>query len=116
MSNEVGLRLKELRQKLKMTQVQLGEKLGIKGTTLAKHENGICYPTGKMLNILSSQYNVSMDYLLCGRGTLFHEDKDNSDSNRLKNIVKGDTKYGDRRKFGHYLPRAGFDRRFLPVP
>jgi DNA-binding XRE family transcriptional regulator len=45
MSNEVGLRLKELRQKLKMTQVQLGEKLGIKGTTLAKHENGICYPT-----------------------------------------------------------------------
>jgi len=90
MSNEVGLRLKELRRKLKMTQAQLGEKLGIKGTTLAKHENGICYPTGKMLNILSSQYNVSMDYLLCGQGTLFHENKDNSNSNRLKNIIKGD--------------------------
>ena len=90
MSNEVGLRLKELRRKLNMTQAQLGEKLGIKATTLAKHENGICYPTGKMLNILSSQYNVSMDYLLCGRGTLFYEDKDNSDSNRLKNIIKGD--------------------------
>jgi transcriptional regulator with XRE-family HTH domain len=57
---------------------------------LAKHENGICFPTGKMLNILASQYNVSMDYLVCGRGTLFYEDKDNSDSNRLKNIIKGD--------------------------
>jgi hypothetical protein len=43
-----------------------------------------------MLNILASQYNVSMDYLLCGRGTLFYENKDNSNSNRLKNIVKGD--------------------------
>jgi DNA-binding XRE family transcriptional regulator len=36
MSNEVGLRLKELRRKLNMTQPQLGEKLGIKATTLAK--------------------------------------------------------------------------------
>ena len=90
MSNEVGLRLKELRRKLNMTQAQLGEKLEIKATTLAKHENGICFPTGKMLNILASQYNVSMDYLLCGRGTLFYEDKDNSDSNRLKNLIGED--------------------------
>ncbi len=28
MSNEVGLRLKELRRKLNMTQPQLGEKMG----------------------------------------------------------------------------------------
>ena len=90
MSNEVGLRLKELRRKLNMSQAQLGEKMGIKATTLAKHESGICFPTGKMRNILASQYNVSMDYLLCGRGKLFYENKDNSDSNRLKNIIKGD--------------------------
>jgi transcriptional regulator with XRE-family HTH domain len=90
MSNEVGSRLKEIRQRLKMTQAQWGEKLGISGSAVAKHENGITFPTSKMLNILSSQYNVSMDYLLCGRGTLFHENQDNSNSNRLKNIVKGD--------------------------
>jgi len=90
MSNEVGSRLKEIRQRLKMTQAQWGEKLGISGSAVAKHENGITFPTVKMLNILSSQYNVSMDYLLCGRGTLFYEDKDNSNSNRLKNMVEGD--------------------------
>jgi len=88
MSNEVGSRLKEIRQRLKMTQAQLGEKLGINGSAVAKHESGICFPTGKMLDILATQYNVSMDYLLCGRGTLFHENKDNSNSNRLKNIIK----------------------------
>jgi len=90
MSNEVGSRLKEIRQRLKMTQVQLGEKLGINGSAVAKYENGICFPNGKMLDILATQYNVSMDYLLCGRGTLFHENKDNSNSNRLKNMVEGD--------------------------
>ena len=90
MSNEVGLRLKELRRKLNMSQAQLGEKMGIKATTLAKHENGICFPTGKMLNILASQYNVSMDYLVCGRGTLFYEDKDTPDSIHPKNIMSGD--------------------------
>jgi transcriptional regulator with XRE-family HTH domain len=73
MSNEVGSRLKEMRQRLKMTQQQLGEKLGINGSAVAKHENGITFPTGKILNILASQYNVSMDYLVCGRGTLFYE-------------------------------------------
>ena len=61
MSNEVGSRLKEIRQRLKMTQAQLGEKLGINGSAVAKHENGITFPTGKILNILASQYNVSMD-------------------------------------------------------
>jgi len=90
MSNEVGSRLKEIRQRLKMTQAQLGEKLGINGSAVAKHEKGICFPNGKMLDILATQYNVSMDYLLCGRGALFYEDKDNSGSNRLKNMIKGD--------------------------
>ena len=90
MSNEVGSRLKEIRQRLKMTQAQLGEKLGVNGSAVAKHENGITFPTGKMLNILASQYNVSMDYLVCGRGTLFYEDKDTPDSDRYKNVIIGD--------------------------
>jgi transcriptional regulator with XRE-family HTH domain len=90
MSTEVGSRLKEIRQRLKMTQAHLGEKLGVNGSSVAKQENGITFPTGKMLNILASQYNISMDYPLCGRWTLFYEDKDTPDSNRLKNIVKGD--------------------------
>ena len=90
MSNEVGSRLKEIRQRLKMTQQQLGEKLGINGSAVAKHENGITFPTGKMLNILASKYTVSMDYLLCGRGTLFYEDKDIPDSNRYKYIIRED--------------------------
>ena len=90
MSNEVGSRLKEIRQRLKMTQEQLGKKLGVNASAVAKYENGITFPNVKMLNILASQYNVSMDYLVCGRGTLFYEDKETPDSDRYKNIINGD--------------------------
>ena len=90
MFNEVGSRFREIRHKLKLTQQQLGDKLGINGSAVAKYENGVSFPTGKMLDLLASQYNVSMDYLLCGRGTLFYEDKDTPDWSRSGNMVEGD--------------------------
>ncbi len=90
MSNEFGSRLKEIRQRLKMTQEQLGKKLGVNASAVAKYENGFTFPNVKMLNILASQYNVSMDYLVCGRGILFYEDKDTPDSDRYKDIISGD--------------------------
>jgi transcriptional regulator with XRE-family HTH domain len=73
-----------------MTQEQLGKKLGVNASAVAKYENGITFPNVKMLNILASQYNVSMDYLVCGRGTLFYEDKDTPNSDRYKNVINGD--------------------------
>ena len=90
MSNEFGSRLKEIRQRLKMTQEQLGKKLGVNASAVAKYEYEVTFPNINMLNILASQYNVSMDYLVCGRGTLFYEDKDTPDSDRYKNIIDGD--------------------------
>ena len=64
--------------------------MGIKASAVAKHENGVCFPTGKMLDVLASQYNVSMDYLVCGRGTLFYEDKGAPDWSRSRNMVEAD--------------------------
>ena len=90
MLNEVGSRFREIRHKLKLTQQQLGDKLGINGSAVAKYENGISFPTGRMLDLLASQYNVSMDYLLCGRGTLFYDDEDTQDWSRSKSMVEGD--------------------------
>ena len=90
MLNGVGSRLKEIRQQLKLTQQQLGDKLGINGSAVGKYEIGISFPTGKMLDLLATQYNVSMDYLLCGRGTLFYDDEDTPDWSRSEGMVEGD--------------------------
>ncbi len=72
---DVGERLRELRERLNMSQAELGAQLGLKRSALGKHERGECFPTGRMLKILATKYNASIDYLLCNRGTLFY-DKD----------------------------------------
>ena len=43
-----------------------------------------------MLNVLASEYHVSMDYLLCGRGTIFHQEQDSMDSKGFEKILEGD--------------------------
>ena len=106
MSNQVGSRLKEVRLKLKMTQRQLGKVLGINASAVAKYENGVCFLNTKMLNIIAAKYNVSMDYLLCGRGTLFYEDKDNSNFNRIKNIIAGDEELAELFSLVSSMPLA----------
>jgi transcriptional regulator with XRE-family HTH domain len=82
----VGERLKELRKRLNMSQEEFGSKLGLKRSSLGKIERGASPPSGKMLQTLASKYNVSMDYLLCNRGTLFYEkDTANPTENKQKN-------------------------------
>ena len=46
MLNEVGSPLKETRRRLKMPHRQFREKLGVNGSTVAEHENGITYAFG----------------------------------------------------------------------
>lgn len=77
--SRIGARLREIRKRLNLTQDQFGAKFGLKRSAMGKHERGECSPTIKMLNTLAFQYNVSMDYLLCGRGQLFYK-KDEADN------------------------------------
>lgn len=68
-----GRRLRELRKHLHMTQKEFGALFGLTRSGLGKHEREDSFLTLKMLQILADKYNVSMDYLLCNRGTLFYE-------------------------------------------
>ena len=62
--NLVGKRLKKLRNEYKLTQTQLGEKLGVGKTTISNYETGNSFPDNDMLIRLSEIFNVSTDYLL----------------------------------------------------
>ena len=75
----VGWRLREIRKRLNMSQEQFAQILGLKRSSLGKHERNESFPTGKMLSILVDKYNISMDYLLCKRGTLFYKEKEGKD-------------------------------------
>lgn len=59
-----GLRLKTYRQKVKLTQEALAEKVGKSSETISKLERGLIYPGVDMLILLAETLNTSLDSLV----------------------------------------------------
>ncbi len=62
--NEIGTNLKLLREEMKLTQRQLGVKLGVCNQTVSFWENGSREPDLDMLVKIACYFGVSTDYLL----------------------------------------------------
>jgi transcriptional regulator with XRE-family HTH domain len=62
--SDVGKRLREARDKKRLTQVEVFTKIGINNKTLSGYENGVSFPDLETLKILSELYGVSTDFLL----------------------------------------------------
>lgn len=63
---KIGLFLAELRKERKLTQEQLGEKIGVTNKTISRWEKGNYLPSADMLKSLSEFYGVSINELLSG--------------------------------------------------
>ena len=70
-----GMRLKQIRNSLSYTQGRMAAFLGISRDSYAKKENGEIYPGYGVMNKLAEDYNISMDWLLSGRGPMHFDDK-----------------------------------------
>lgn len=66
MSEEMGKRLKYLRDKCGYKQNFIAEKIGVKNNTLSGYESGYRTPDPETLSKLADIYNVSTDYLING--------------------------------------------------
>lgn len=62
----IGKFLSELRKEKKLTQEQLGEKIGVTNKTISRWENGNYLPPVEMLQILSEFYGISINEILSG--------------------------------------------------
>jgi len=62
----IGERIRKLRQRLKMSQAELGKKLKVSQTRISRYEAGHAAPTLKMLVKLAGIFDVPLDYLLFG--------------------------------------------------
>ena len=60
---DIGNKIRLLRQKVGITQEQLGERLGISAQSISKWETGITMPDISLLPLLSSELGVSIDEL-----------------------------------------------------
>lgn len=59
-----GAKLKELRTSQKMTQQQLGERIGVAKSVVSYYESGDRYPSYDVLIKIARVFHTSTDYLL----------------------------------------------------
>lgn len=67
-------RLEKVREALGLNHEDLANQFGIDRTAYTKSENGITFLSYTSLYTLCHRFDVSLDWLLCGKGTMFHKD------------------------------------------
>lgn len=64
-------RIREIRKALKLTQVEFGKKIGVKGNTVTNYETGLRNPTDAVLLSICREFNVNEMWLRTGEGDMF---------------------------------------------
>jgi transcriptional regulator with XRE-family HTH domain len=63
-----GVRLKEYRKQLGLSSKEMAGRLGISVAAYHKNESGETFPRAATLTILEKEYDISMDWLMFGKG------------------------------------------------
>lgn len=66
------IRLKQLRKFLDLTQREFGERIGVKGNTVAQYEMGRNEPIDSVFNLICREFNVNPEWLRTGVGEMFN--------------------------------------------
>ena len=61
---DFGLRLRQLRERHKLSQEELGRKINRSKSVISSYENNLKVPSVDILTSLAVLYNVSLDYLV----------------------------------------------------
>lgn len=85
---KIGELLATLRKEQKLTQEELGEKIGVTNKTVSRWENGNYMPPVEILLILSKQFNVSINELLSGERLSSEQYKENAEEYIVDNLIK----------------------------
>ena len=78
---KTGKFIAALRKEKRMTQEQLGKKLGVTNKTVSRWENGNYMPDVEMLSLLSKEFGVSINELVSGERLATEDFKKAADSN-----------------------------------
>ena len=85
---KMGSFLAELRKEQKLTQAELGEKLGVTNKTVSRWETGTYMPPVEILEELSRLYGLTINEILSGRKLTTEEYKEMANDYRHHNDVK----------------------------
>jgi transcriptional regulator with XRE-family HTH domain len=100
MLKAAGARLKKLRKHVNCDMKQMASRLGIVKNTYYKNENGVNLPSLTTLKRLVDDFDLSMDWLLFGRGPMFYKEKAQKEK-ELEHTVKELNTQLDRERKNH---------------
>ena len=83
---QIGKFIAELRKEQKLTQEQLGEKIGVTNKTISRWENGNYLPPADMLLTMSQLFDVSVNEILSGKRLLVEEYKEVAEANLVHTL------------------------------
>ncbi len=75
----IGKRFRDIRDQIGLKQDELAKRLGCGRSNISLIESGKNLPGGSILITLKSKYNVSLDWLFSGEGSMFIEKEDDID-------------------------------------
>lgn len=67
-----GLRIRELRKTLEMTQNDFAVRIGLTQNTITKYETGLRSPSNQIVISICREFNVNEDWLMTGNGDMFN--------------------------------------------
>lgn len=68
----MNTRIKKIRKMLDLTQREFGERIGVKGNTIAQYELGRNNPVDSVLSLICREFNVNEEWLRTGKGEMFN--------------------------------------------
>lgn len=72
---EITFRFKQMREALMCSQEKMAAHLGMVRGSYSKYENGYALPNLHTLNVLSTGFDVSLDWLISDKGPMFYTEK-----------------------------------------
>ena len=81
----LGLRIKKVRQLLNKSQQELADEMKVTKQAISNIETGKSCAGVNLLSKLLIDYNVNLNYIVAGRGSIFIDSEDSSAS--LKNSI-----------------------------
>ena len=86
-------RIKQIRKANKLTQVEFGERIGVKGNTVTNYETGLRNPTDAVMLSICREFNVNEEWLRTGNGEMFIPKIPNDEiTNMLTDVLKLENK------------------------
>lgn len=64
-------RIKQIRKKAGLTQIEFGERIGVKGNTVTGYETGLRSPTNAVIKSICEAFSVNETWLRTGEGEMF---------------------------------------------